>query len=85
MQCSEAALSGLVGSACRAHRSTFAVEYEPEARRARPAARDELRLRARLSFSSEAAARAVLDTLGGGCRVPPRTLHGAIGGDIVVQ
>ena len=68
VQCSEAGLSGLVGPACRAHRSTFAVEYDPESRRARPAARDELRLRARVSFSSEAAARAVLDTLGGGCR-----------------
>jgi hypothetical protein len=68
VQCSEAGLSGLVGPACRAHRSTYAVEYDPESRRARPAARDELRLRARVSFSSEAAARAVLDTVGGGCR-----------------
>ncbi len=68
VQCDERALSSLVGPAVRQLKSEYAVSYEPSARRARQAARDALALRARLTFTSEAAARAVLNTVGGGCR-----------------
>jgi hypothetical protein len=67
VQCTEAALSSIIGPACRQH-GAYSVEYAPERKRDRHEARVALRLRARLVFSSADAAWAVLNTIGGGCR-----------------
>ena len=66
MECTEGALAARV-RACKApgeHR----VEWTPTRRCDRAAARESARLRATLFFSCEAAARAVLEALGGGLR-----------------
>jgi hypothetical protein len=81
IECSEAALTARLRSCTKEHTGPCAVSgpftgsvasyrliYDPERRSDRAAARESARLRARLYLPSAAAARAVLDALGGGLR-----------------
>ena len=64
VECDERAVSSMLS----VHRGEYAVVWAPERRTERRAAREALQLTATLTFASESSARAVLQTVGGGCR-----------------
>lgn len=64
VECEERFVTSLLA----AHRGHYALAWSPERRRDRQSARERLQLSATLTFATEAAARDVMHTLGGGLR-----------------
>ena len=58
----------LVSQMLAAHKQDYSIQWNPQMRRERQAAREGMRLSATLTFSSESSARGVMQAIGGGLR-----------------